>query len=416
VRLAVFNNRFPGFVSTFFARDMRGLLEAGSDVDVFVLHPLEPELWRYVPDILSEKYLPRENVHHTNLAHSLRYAKPWPLARFGVFLKNTTAISAAAAKFGLKPLAKTAYVLLQAWAWAREYPAGSDHILAYWGNYSATCAYVYHRLTAPQIPFSIFLHAGMDLYRSPLYLRQKLLYADNIITCSEFNRHFIREHFPDVFPLIQNKIYIHHHGLDIHELLYEPDGRPARRVIAVGRLEKYKGFNLLLHAAEALKHRGLDIELEFIGDGPQATALKALTQELRMMDRVRFRGWLTFDEVQKAMRQATILVHPSPDLGDGVPNVIKEAMAVGTPVVASSVAGIPEVLGDGRYGVLVPPGDAKALAAALERLLANEAMRRRFADAAREYAETKFDMWRNGKRLLDLLRSTSRVNHMRSPA
>jgi hypothetical protein len=58
LRLAVFNNRFPGFVSTFFARDMRGLLESGVDVDVFAICPLEPELWRYVPDILNEQHLP----------------------------------------------------------------------------------------------------------------------------------------------------------------------------------------------------------------------------------------------------------------------------------------------------------------------------------------------------------------------
>ncbi len=414
MRLAVFNNRFPGFVSTFFARDMRGLLESGIDVDVFAFHPLEPELWQYVPAMLNENHLPREKVHHTSLAHSLRYARPWPLTKFGTFLHDAACLSASAAKFGIRPLAKTAYVLLEAWAWAQEHPANYDHILAYWGNYSATCAYVYHRLTAPQVPFSIFLHAGMDLYRNPLYMRQKLLYADNIITCSEFNIQFICDGFQDIFHLIQNKIFVHPHGLDFGEFSYEPNERALRRVIAVGRVEKQKGFDYFLHAAHELLCRNIDVEVELVGDGSESAALRALVHELQITNKVRFRGWLTSDEARTAMRQATVLVHPSPDLGDGVPNVIKEAMALGTPVIASSVAGIPELLDNGGCGVLVPPKDVKALADAIETLLANEAMRRKFADAARQYAEKKFDLWRNGQHLADLLSSTTRLERMRS--
>jgi colanic acid/amylovoran biosynthesis glycosyltransferase len=411
VRLAVFNNGFPGYVSTFFARDMSALLESGVDVDVFAIYPLEPELWQYVPEILNEKHLPREKVHHTSLAHSLRYARPWPLAKFGTFLQDTAAISASVAKFGLGPLAKTAYVLLEAWTWSQEYPANYDHILAYWGNYSATCAYVYHRLTTPHIPFSLFLHAGMDLYQKPLYMRQKLLYADNIITCCEFNIQFIRDRFQDIFNVIQDKIYVHPHGLDFGEFSYEPDNRPLRKVIAVGRLEKQKGFDYLLYAVHELLCRDTNIEVELVGEGGESAALRALAHELQLSDKVRFRGWLTFDEVRNAMRQATILAHPSPDLGDGVPNVIKEAMALGTPVVASNVAGIPELLDNGRYGVLVPPRDVKALADAIETLLANQTMRRKYADAAREHAEKKYDLWHNGQRLAERLCSTTRLKH-----
>lgn len=408
MRLAVFNNRFPGFVSTFFARDMRGLLEAGIDVDVFAIHPLEPELWRYVPELLDEKYLPRERVHHTRLVGSLRYAKPWPLAKFSTFLKDAAAISASCAKFGLGPLAKTAYVLLEAWIWALEHPNRYDHILAYWGNYSATCAYVYHRLTAPQIPFSIFLHAGIDLYKDTPFMREKLLYADNVITCCDFNIQFICDQFQDIFPLIQRKLYVHHHGLDFDAFPYKLDGRPSRRILAVGRLEKQKGFDYLLHAVHRLRCRNLDVEVELVGEGTESEALKGLAQELRITDKVRFRGWLTLDEVRNAMQQATIIAHPSPDLGDGVPNVIKEAIALGTPVIASNVAGIPEILDNGRCGVLVPPKDVKALADAIELLLADKVMQRKYADAARDHAEKKYDLWHNGECLAERLCSTTR--------
>jgi glycosyltransferase involved in cell wall biosynthesis len=237
-------------------------------------------------------------------------------------------------------------------------------------------------------------------------MRKKLLYADNIITCSDFNITFIREYFPDIFRLISDKLFVHYHGLDLTVFSYGRDSRLQRKIIAVGRLERKKGFHYLLHATYELKQQGIDIEIELIGDGTQADALRSLAHELGLVDRITFRGWLTSDEVRTAMRQATILVHPSPDLGDGVPNVIKEAMAVGTPVIASEVAGIPELLDNGRNGMLVPPKDVKALAHAIQALLASNTLRQQYADAARQYAEQRFDLWRNGRRLATLLRAT----------
>jgi glycosyltransferase involved in cell wall biosynthesis len=153
---------------------------------------------------------------------------------------------------------------------------------------------------------------------------------------------------------------------------------------------------------------GANVELEFVGDGPQLGALKTLADQLGLADRVRFRGWLKFNEVQKAIGEATILVHPSDGLGDGLPNVIREAMALGTPVIASDIAGIHEALDNGQCGLLVPPRDVEALANAIKNLLADSGQRQVFADRARKRAEQKFDMWQNGRALADLLRSTKR--------
>ena len=149
--------------------------------------------------------------------------------------------------------------------------------------------------------------------------------------------------------------------------------------------------------------------MELIGDGIEADSLKRLAKELLISERVRFTGWCRPDEVRAAMEQATVLVHPSKGLGDAVPTVIKECMALGTPVVASDIAGIPELLDRGRCGMLVPPGNIQELANAIEALLINEVLRRRYAGAARRYAEEKFDLWRNGQDLANLLGSTKRV-------
>jgi len=115
------------------------------------------------------------------------------------------------------------------------------------------------------------------------------------------------------------------------------------------------------------------------------------------------------DQVLDAMRRATVLVHPSVTL-DAMPTVIKEALAVGTPVIASDVAGIPEILAGGRCGVLVPPGNIGALADAVAALLADPAGQRAYARAGREHAERVFDLERNAQRFAEQLRSTRRRN------
>jgi len=104
-------------------------------------------------------------------------------------------------------------------------------------------------------------------------------------------------------------------------------------------------------------------------------------------------------------------VHP-PISPDAMPTVIKEAMAVGTPVIASDLAGIPEMLDDGRCGVLVPPGDGAALAEAIAALLGDAERRRRLADAGRRHMERHFDQRTNGAELARRLTATVRQERL----
>jgi glycosyltransferase involved in cell wall biosynthesis len=404
MRLAVFTTRFPNRIP-FFARDMRALIEAGIEVDVFPIQPYDPRLWSYVPAMLDDRVFPRDRVHHIDSRMVLRSLTPARLAQAGQLLRQTAAVGSDAARSGVAPLAKSLYVVPLAWAWAAHFGDKYDHVFSYWGHYPAICACLAHRFAGRPIPFSFQLHAGADLYFNKVFLRQRLLYADSIVTVCEFNQRYLKEHFADIYEHIAPKIHVNYMGIDLREFTYTPGDRHPCRVTAVGRFVSTKGYDYLIRAIAEVAARGVEVELELVGDGEEAGALRALAQELGISQKVVFRGWLSGDDVRHAMRQATVFVHPSSGLGDAKPNVVEEAMAVGTPVVASHVTGIPELLDQGQCGILVPPKDAHALADAIQRLLSDPALRATFAERGRRRAEEHLDMWRNGQRLAEHFRS-----------
>ncbi|HEV8265503.1 MAG TPA: glycosyltransferase family 4 protein [Gemmatimonadales bacterium] len=168
------------------------------------------------------------------------------------------------------------------------------------------------------------------------------------------------------------------------------DGPPA--VLFVGRLVERKGVRYLLEAMAALRDR--PVRLVVIGDGAERARLEAAARELGVADRVEFRGRISAADLQDAYANAVAFVLPAvvDARGDteGLGVVILEAMSYGTPVIASRIGGITDIVEDGRSGLLVPPGDAGALAAALRRLLEDRDLARRLGDAGRRRVREQF--------------------------
>lgn len=156
----------------------------------------------------------------------------------------------------------------------------------------------------------------------------------------------------------------------------------APLVVAVGRLSREKGYTVLLRALAMLAPKW-PVRLIVFGEGPQAEELATEAESLGIQDRV---TWAGFDPNPfPTVARADVFVLPS--LWEGFPNALLEAMALGRPVVASDCEWGPrELLVGGSYGLLVPPGDADALAGALERLFADEPMRNAYGERARARA------------------------------
>jgi glycosyltransferase involved in cell wall biosynthesis len=169
--------------------------------------------------------------------------------------------------------------------------------------------------------------------------------------------------------------------------------RDPVRLLSVSRLERGKGIHVLLEAVEQLSARGIKVELCSVGTGPERGALEAQTAQLGISGRVRFAGNVPFgDELDALYRDADIFVLPS--FHEGLPYVILEAMALSLPIVSTTVGGIPYAIRNGTEGILVSPGDAPALAYAIERLANDREEARRLGQAAfaraREYRLSEF--------------------------
>ena len=197
------------------------------------------------------------------------------------------------------------------------------------------------------------------------------------------------------------------HGVDTRR--FHPRPLPPAsplRLLAVGRLVEKKGFEVLIKAATKLT---FDFQLRVIGEGPLHDHLASLIASAGMQERVTLCGARTHAELPDEYANAHVVVVPSviDSAGDrdGLPNVILEAMASGRAVVASNVSAIASAILPEETGILVPPCDASALAAALARVACEVDLRAVIAERARASAERVFDVKDCAGRFCDFLES-----------
>ncbi|MEW2400067.1 glycosyltransferase family 4 protein [Streptomyces sp. NPDC046862] len=188
----------------------------------------------------------------------------------------------------------------------------------------------------------------------------------------------------------------------------EPPSRRPRTVLYVGRMDRssaWKGVDVLLRAFAQLAGDTVGARLLLVGGGDAVPDHLRLASELGIADRVEAPGELTGEALAGVMRTAAVAVLPSRTEAESFGMVLVEAMACGTPVVGSAVGGIPHVVADGETGLLVPPGDPKALATACRELLSDGELADRLGAAGRRQAESRFAWTGLMERYIDLFRT-----------
>ncbi|MFA7169673.1 MAG: glycosyltransferase family 4 protein [Candidatus Paceibacterota bacterium] len=163
------------------------------------------------------------------------------------------------------------------------------------------------------------------------------------------------------------------------------------RILFVGRLDREKGVRFLLEAYVRLRDKYPDLKLCIVGEGQERGQLQKRIKDLGMENSIKIVGYKSQEEISELYRKTTLLVVPSLH-PDNLPTVCIEAMAIGRPIVASDVGGIPELVSNGETGILVPPADAQSLAIAIDTLLSNRKLIQEMGQAGRKKAEKEFNI------------------------
>lgn len=381
---------YPRLSQTFVVNELLAHERAGLPIEIFSLRP------------------PREEPRHAGVAQ-VRAAVTYLPAAASAAERLRPAIGAGAqalpglpselAQAGAEPVEEVFQALVLA-RLARE--RGITHLHAHFGNVATAVARLAGRFAG--IPYSFTAHARDIFHRdvAPEVLRRKLAQAKAVVTVSEYNLEFLRRHYGAAAGRVA-RIY---NGLDLASFACASAEERGPTIVAVGRLVEKKGFPDLIDACAALAAEGREFRCAIVGDGPQQALLRERIVAAGLQSRVRLLGVRVQDEVSRLIRQAAVLAAPcvvgADGDQDGLPTVLLEAMALGTPCVATDVTGIPEVLRDGETGLMVAQHAPRALAAALGVLLDDAPLRARLARNARRLMEAEFDIHRNTARMREL--------------
>jgi colanic acid/amylovoran biosynthesis glycosyltransferase len=395
--------RYPRLSETFIVSELLGREAAGEDIAVASLRAAGDP--RFHPDIAAVRapvtWIPEPHTAATMWEALADAHRELPGLRTS--LPALLALDA-----------PDAAQVLHVARWARR--CGVTHLHSHFATLATTVARLAARITG--LPYSFTAHAKDIFHTSvdPVALRAKLADADHVVTVSEFNRRWLRERYGAAAARV-HRVY---NGVDPAALPFAAPAVRDRRVAFVGRLVEKKGLADLLDAVALLRERDQAVPLDVVGAGPLADALRAQTRLLGLTDLVTFHGALPAQRVHEVLAGAAVFaapcVHAADGDRDGLPTVLLEAMALGTPCVSTPVTGIPEAVRPGRTGLLVPERDPVALADAVATLLDDAALRVRLATAARAHLEEHFDRRVQAAALARLRGATRAAPARRTPA
>lgn len=362
-KLGYLVSQYPAVSHTFILREVIGLRALGQDIAVASINAPDRRDDKLTADELREKqqvFCVKQSNPVAALGLALWCLLSSPLSAFGSLYYSLKLAGRDLASWPLYLAYWVEAVLLQRWARQQQI----SHLHVHFATPAATVALIFSRLCG--LPFSITIHGPDEFYDVSKYrLKEKFEAASFLICISDFARSQVMrvlsyQHwqkievcrlgvFPAQFPLQQKPA---------------ADAATGLRILCVGRLCEAKGQAVLIQAVHALIQQGQRCQLTLIGGGELRGEFEQLVVELGLSGQVHFTGPLNQDQVRRHFAEADVFVLAS--FAEGVPIVLMESMALGIPVIATQITGIPELIEGGQCGVLVAAGSQQQLTQALQ--------------------------------------------------
>jgi glycosyltransferase involved in cell wall biosynthesis len=411
MRLGYLYSRYPVLSQTFCDAEMLALERLGFELEIGSVYP------------------PLTSLRHEHIAclrAPIHYAPPQEILKISEKNAKTNGnwprelVERHERKYGpgVKAEQRARNALYFAYHFKRR---GVDHVHVHFANRAAHTAMFLKEISG--IPFSVTAH-GQDFMKdlgNDDLLREICAAAEFVAAETDYSRDLLRQRCPESAA----KIHRVYNGMDLtrfpapNETARPAVARYQVRIISIGRLVAFKGFEYLIDACAELARQGLEFTCEIIGDGPLRGDFEAKIRKLNLSDRVHLLGSLSQAAVLEKLRSADIFalasVTDAQGASDVFPTVIIEAMAAARPVVSTRLAGIPESVVHGETGLLVPPEDTMALAEALGRLIQDAKLRLHYGRAGRERIQQHFRIEHTVAPLIELLQKTPRGSQGKAP-
>jgi glycosyltransferase involved in cell wall biosynthesis len=398
MRLGYLYSRYPVISQTFCDAEMLALERIGVDLEIGSIYP------------------PLTSLRHEHIARlraPVHYSPPQKILRIWEENAKTTGkwpaelVNRHEQKYGrqIKAEQRARNALYFAELFTRS---DVEHFHVHFANRAAHTALFLKAISG--IPFSVTAH-GQDFMKdlgNDDLLREICAAAEFVAAETDYSRDLLRQRCPDS----ASKIHRVYNGIDLEHFPIPllPTAHSQPRIVSVGRLVTFKGFEQLIDVCAELGRRGLDFTCEIIGDGPLRENLQEKIDKLSLSSRVTLLGSLSQGGVFEKLQAGDIFVLPSitdrQGASDVFPTVIMEAMSAARPVVSTRLAGIPELVVHEETGFLVRPGDTMALVETLEQLIRNPELRLRYGRAGRIRIEQHFRIEQTIRPLVELLQRT----------
>jgi glycosyltransferase involved in cell wall biosynthesis len=402
VKIGYVLSRFPVLSQTFIINEIIELIETGHEVTIFSLTRPRSNLSH--PEV--SKYRLAERVYYLPVIGRMAPDVQDPPAWLASLSCQVYGGDTPVAKLLDKICLATAVHYFAKLAAKLELDILHSH---FYGIASAITALI---AGEAQLPFTFTCHA-VDIFvdPDPKILRCHMDAASRVITVSEYNKDYLKR----LTGVDENKIVVVRACLAINKFESVKRQERSNSILSVCRLVRKKGLHYALLAISQLVREFPRLRYRIIGDGPEKKELMPMVKSLGLERHVEFLGSMGGDQAfLDHLSEASFMLLPCIQTENGdldvCPLVLQEAMCAQVPVLSTNISAIPELVENGKQGLIIPPNDVQQLVTAMKTLLLDQDLRKKMGKAGHEKIEQKFNIHKEVSRLLSVWREITGID------